>query len=252
MTAGLTLLVGAIATEQDAHEVVSVSAERFIRAQLDTRFTTIVLGSGVLDVGFHHQRLITHNCAVHLGPGGSLVVNDPPHGYAEHATACGFISLDAAGRRWQRTERRTIHDVVAEARAGYDRTTADELAKALEHRPGESLVVDVRNADDRHRFGVIAGSVAIPRPVLEWRIDPTSGYTARDVPAFEQQLVVVCNEGYSSSLAAATLQGFGFAGVSDLVGGMVAWLDAGHPVVAAPPGDDGFIPVEALDRDPPT
>ena len=88
--------------------------------------------------------------------------------------------------------------------------------------------------------------------MLEWRIDPTSGNTARDIPALEQRLVVVCNEGYSSSLAAATLQGFGFAGVTDLVGGMVAWLDAGHPVVPAPPSDDGFIPAEALDRDPPT
>ncbi len=131
---------------------------------------------------------------------------------------------------FRRTERRTVHDVVFEARARVDRTTAAELADRLV-RADPPLVVDSRTAIDRQRFGVIAGSIHVPRTVLEWHLDPANGYRHPAVRSQDQPLVVVCNGGYSSALAAASLLDLGFTAVSDLAGGMRAWIAEGHPVV---------------------
>lgn len=78
----------------------------------------------------------------------------------------------------------------------------------------------------------------LPRTVLEWRVDPTNGYLHPAVRSFDQRLVVVCNHGYSSSVAAATLQRLGYPSATDLVGGVHAWRAAGLPVV---PPDHTFL-----------
>ena len=83
----------------------------------------------------------------------------------------------------------------------------------------------------RARFGVIAGSIHVPRTVVEWHLDPANGYRHPAVTSFDQSLVLVCNGGYSSSLAAASLLDLGFTDVGDLVGGIRAWVGAGLDVV---------------------
>ena len=126
--------------------------------------------------------------------------------------------------------RLTIHDLVAHARSGLDRvepTALNEMLAADE----PVVVLDTRTPEDRRRDGHIAGSVSTPRTVLEWRCDPASGTLIEQITGFDQLLVVVCNEGYSSSLAAETLQRLGHLRATDLIGGMAAWREAGLPVV---------------------
>lgn len=183
------------------------------------------------------HRLLVHNLAGHLLPGASLVVESPPtgaHPLDAHADACGLTweAPDPPTPGWQRyrrTARTTIADLVAEARAGLRRLTPAELAERLQADPA-CLVLDTRTPTDRARTGVIPGSVHAPRTTLEWQCDPTSGYTLDRIAGFDQPLVVVCNGGHSSSLAAASLQRLGFAAATDLVGGVAAWIAAGLPV----------------------
>ena len=80
------------------------------------------------------------------------------------------------------------------------------------------------------RDGTIPGALVIPRNALEWRLDPSSGHCHPQAPGFEDQVIVVCDEGYQSSLAAATLQELGFAHATDLDGGFQAWRAVGLPV----------------------
>jgi rhodanese-related sulfurtransferase len=105
---------------------------------------------------------------------------------------------------------------------------------------GEALIVDLRSSDERRRHGVVPGSVHIPRSVLEWRADPTSGWHNPHLEG-RGRLILLCAEGYSSSLAAASLVDLGHAGAGDVVGGFRAWRVAGLPVAAAPE-DDGAMP----------
>jgi rhodanese-related sulfurtransferase len=72
----------------------------------------------------------------------------------------------------------------------------------------------------------------VPRTVVEWHLDPANGYRHPAVRSFDQPIVVVCNDGYSSSLSAANLVRIGFTSVADMIGGMTAWSAAGLPTVA--------------------
>src|SRR4051794_32146709 len=87
-----------------------------------------------------------------------------------------------------------------------------------------ALVIDTRPLEQRERDGSLPGSIVVDRNVLEWRLDPTSPNRLREVTDHGQEIVIVCNEGYSSSLAAATLQDLGLSRATDLVGGFQAWL----------------------------
>ena len=87
------------------------------------------------------------------------------------------------------------------------------------------MVVDIRPFEQRNRDGELPGSVVIDRNVLEWRLDPSSPYRIGEVTGYEQRIVLVCNEGFSSSLAAATLQRLGLRRATDLIGGYQAWRD---------------------------
>lgn len=118
--------------------------------------------------------------------------------------------------------------LLAEARSGLARVAPHELAELP-----DALVVDIRPQHDRAAEGEVPGSVPIERIVLEWRLDPTGEHR---IPGFtaDTTVVVVCNEGYASSLAARDLQRLGLPNATDLVGGFRAYAAAGLPVRPGP------------------
>lgn len=124
------------------------------------------------------------------------------------------------------TRHRGIDALLAQARAGLVRLTPEE---ALRAQAAGAVLVDTRPEADRRAEGTIPGAVVVERTVLEWRLDPAC--EARlPLASYDLHVVVVCNEGYSSSLAAATLQQLGVSRATDLVGGFRAWKAAGLPV----------------------
>jgi rhodanese-related sulfurtransferase len=123
-----------------------------------------------------------------------------------------------------------VNDLLAEARGRLERVGPDAARAAQQHG---ALIVDIRSEVQRAADGVVPGALFFPRNVLEWRLDPASGHADPRVPGPEAEVIVMCNEGYQSSLAAATLQDLGFARATDLVGGFQAWRAAGLPVEPA-------------------
>jgi rhodanese-related sulfurtransferase len=91
-------------------------------------------------------------------------------------------------------------------------------------REAGGLVVDIRPVDLRERDGALPGALVVDRNVLEWRLDPTSPWRLPEVTGPDQPIVLVCDEGYASSLAAATLRELGCPAATDLDGGYQAWL----------------------------
>lgn len=122
----------------------------------------------------------------------------------------------------------TAEEMLAEARTELDRVTP-EGAEAI--RAGGGLVIDIRPAADRLAEGEIPGSIPVERIVLEWRLDPAGDYRLPGLTA-DTPVVVVCNEGYASSLAARDLRRLGVHRATDLIGGFRAWRAAGLPVRA--------------------
>jgi rhodanese-related sulfurtransferase len=132
-------------------------------------------------------------------------------------------------------ERVTAEQLLQRARSRLQRLSP---ADALTAQLAGVLLVDVRTHHERVRDGVIPGSLHIPRTVLEWRLDPSSPHRNPNAADFGRRVVVVCTDGYSSSLAAAALQELGHEGATDVIGGFRAWRHDGLPVVAAPPEPD--------------
>lgn len=201
--------------------------------QLDRRFGVVAVAPDAASTP--EQWAAAVHCAVqHTLPGGLVVVPDDLDDVAAQRFDLSVTKgphPDGA-RMLRRTERYTIHDMVFDARSRIRRLTASELCTRLAgDRP--PLVLDTRTHTDRARFGVIPGSVHAPRTVLEWHLDPANGYRHPAVSDLDQSLVVVCNGGYSSSLAAANLTALGFSDVADLIGGHHAWVAAGLPVTDA-------------------
>jgi rhodanese-related sulfurtransferase len=135
----------------------------------------------------------------------------------------------APGGSWV-AERLTIDQLLAAAQARLDRL---EPAEAEAARRAGAILVDTRCADQRRERGVIPGSVHVPLSVLFWRLDPDSGFDDPQLSDPTRQVVLVCADGYSSSLAAVTLQDLGFARATDVVGGFAAWEAAGLPLEPA-------------------
>lgn len=125
----------------------------------------------------------------------------------------------------------TVDELLAEARSRLARVPPEAAPGAV---ASGALLVDIRSERQRERDGLIPGALFIPRNVLEWRADPASGHSdprlAGD-PA--RQVILVCDEGCQSSLAAATLQVLGLRRATDLEGGFRAWRAAGLPVERA-------------------
>ena len=125
-----------------------------------------------------------------------------------------------------------VDDLLALARSRLERLDPAQARLAM---AAGALLVDIRSEFQRERDGVVPGAVFIPRNVLEWRCDPASDWRDERVCDPALHLILMCDEGYQSSLAAATLQDLGLQRATDLVGGFQAWRAAGLPVTAATP-----------------
>jgi rhodanese-related sulfurtransferase len=121
-----------------------------------------------------------------------------------------------------------INDLLAEARSGLQRMSPEEARAAVER--GDAVLVDIREEEQRLRDGRVPQAIEIDRNVLEWRGSPGSEWRDERISNPEQTVVVMCNEGYQSSLAAWNLQRVGLKKATDLNGGFQAWLAAGMPV----------------------
>jgi rhodanese-related sulfurtransferase len=121
-----------------------------------------------------------------------------------------------------------IDTLLERVREGLDRVEAEEAYSAAQ--AGEALLVDIRYAALRERDGLIPGALVVERNELEWRLDPQGSHRAPEATSHDLRVVVVCNEGYASSLAAVSLHQLGLHRATDLVGGFQAWKTAGLPV----------------------
>jgi rhodanese-related sulfurtransferase len=129
------------------------------------------------------------------------------------------------------TPGRGIAQILAEARARLRRL--DPAAAHRAQRDG-AVLVDIRPAGQRSLYGTIPGATVVERNVLEWRFDPRSDARLPIAGSYELPIVVLCQEGYTSSLAAAALLDLGLRRATDLVGGYAAWHAAGLPVAGPP------------------
>ena len=119
-----------------------------------------------------------------------------------------------------------IDDLLAEARTRISRYSPAEAARAV---AVGAVLVDIRPVAQRQEFGEIPGAVIIERNVLEWRLDPRSDARLVDIAHYDTVVIVFCQEGYTSSLAADALRLLGLSASGDLDGGFAAWRDAGLP-----------------------
>jgi rhodanese-related sulfurtransferase len=120
---------------------------------------------------------------------------------------------------------RTIDELLAEARMRIARLDPLAAAKAVE---AGAVLVDIRPEFQRRVDGEIPVAVVIDRNVLEWRLDPACDHRLPDIAKRDRLIIVLCNEGYSSSLAAATLHDLGLQ-AADVIGGFRAWVEAELP-----------------------
>ena len=125
--------------------------------------------------------------------------------------------------------RRTIEDLLREARTRLERLTPHQ-ARAAARRDG--LIVDIRSEAQRREQGLVPGAVFVARNVLEWRADPACEHHDPRLVRAGGPLVLMCAQGYQSSLAAATLQEIGIRSATDMIGGFEAWAAAGLTVLA--------------------
>lgn len=122
-----------------------------------------------------------------------------------------------------------IDELLERVRATYVRVGPREAYTAAQ--AGEALLVDIRYAALRERDGLIPGALVIERNELEWRLDPRGSHRVPEAGSHDLRVVVFCNEGYASSLAAESLHRLGLHRATDLTGGFQAWRGAGLPVV---------------------
>jgi rhodanese-related sulfurtransferase len=131
----------------------------------------------------------------------------------------------------EHAQRSAIDDVLAKARAGMRRMTPEETQAA--GRRG-ALIIDTRTETQRREQGEIPGAIVIDRTVLEWRLDPRSDARIPEAVSHDVEIVVICRQGYSSSLAAESLRSLGLWRATDMIGGVEAWQAAGLPLTSGP------------------
>jgi rhodanese-related sulfurtransferase len=122
---------------------------------------------------------------------------------------------------------RSINELLAGARARLDRLNPHETHRRV---AAGAVLVDIRPAAQRAEHGEIPGALIIERNVLEWRLDPRSD-ARLPFTRYDLDVIVTCQEGYTSSLAAAALQDLGLRRATDLDGGFKAWQEAGLPTI---------------------
>jgi rhodanese-related sulfurtransferase len=125
-----------------------------------------------------------------------------------------------------------VSALLTEARAHITRYSPEEAAEAM--RAG-AVLVDLRPTEYRWRFGEVPGAIAVSRHVLEWRLDVTGEHRLKELRPgdHDQEIVLMCNEGYTSSLAAHQVMAqLGLTRVADVDGGFAAWRAAGLPTVS--------------------
>jgi rhodanese-related sulfurtransferase len=127
----------------------------------------------------------------------------------------------------QVTAHRGIDSLLAAARTGLNRL---EPAQACHAQSGGAILIDTRTQSQRRADGEIPGAIIIERNHLEWRCDPASPTRIPEATGYQVTWIICCDEGYSSSLAAASLQALGLSNATDLIGGFQAWRAAGLPV----------------------
>jgi rhodanese-related sulfurtransferase len=113
-----------------------------------------------------------------------------------------------------------VDELLAASRRGLDRVVPDHLEAEM---AAGAIVVDTRSSAQRDRDGELPGALVIERNVLEWRLDPTSPHRIPQATDAAVRVIVVCDEGYASSLAACTLRELGLSRATDLEGGFQAW-----------------------------
>jgi rhodanese-related sulfurtransferase len=126
---------------------------------------------------------------------------------------------------------RTIDELLADARSRIVRVTPQ--AAALRVAAG-AVLVDIRPAAQRAREGEVPGALAVERNVLEWRFDPASDARLPEATGYDVDVIILCSEGYTSSLAADALRSLGLHRATDVVGGFLAWAAAGLPTTGTP------------------
>ena len=124
-----------------------------------------------------------------------------------------------------------VDAVLEQARIGMRRLDPHETRAAV---AAGALLIDTRTDRQRAVQGNLAGAIVIDRTVLEWRLDPGSVSRIPEAVGYDRQIVVVCRQGYSSSLAAASLRAIGLRRATDVIGGVEAWVAAGLPVHRGP------------------
>jgi rhodanese-related sulfurtransferase len=133
----------------------------------------------------------------------------------------------AEGSRRDATSPPSVEELLERARLRLTRITATQAAA---EQKKAALLVDIRTAEQRQKDGEIPGALAIERTVLEWRLDPASDSRIPPAVDHEIRVILICAEGYSSSLAAASLQDLGLVNATDVIGGFDAWVAAGLPI----------------------
>jgi rhodanese-related sulfurtransferase len=129
----------------------------------------------------------------------------------------------------------TVEELLAATRAEIDRYTPEETVEAVSTG---AILVDIRPSEQLRRDGRVPGARWVPRNVLEWRLDPRGEHRDPDLARLDRAVILICDEGYQSSLAAATLRRFGLD-AGDVIGGVQAWrgrglrLDPGPAAAAA-------------------
>ena len=131
---------------------------------------------------------------------------------------------------------KTVDDLLDEVRSRYERVPPEQ---ASEEQAAGAFIVDTRSYEQRRDHGLIPGAVIMERNVMEWRLDPASDAHEQWVEGHDTRIILVCQQGFGSSMAVRSLLDMGLTRVTDVIGGFEAWRDAELPIEPhSPEGDE--------------